>query len=275
MDRKPENTRVKLGAMLLSLCLMMGLMPMTVLAYETGSAGPVKAHVKAVFSEAVETAGADCHICVATVKDESGDFVFHYVYSSDGIWHVQLFDKVRDSLAEPYQSLIPILEKDDNDKKGFLFLSDNQYKDKELDWADPSAVAEKLIPGSGTVTIEEITSSVLSGTSADIIDDYCSDYDEKTVETINEIGETITRPTGANIIEAINNVAKGGPYYIVEDGITKECYDVVIYILVSQLSAYTVTKTVPVSNFIDLPVQLLEEGNAEFAPAPELSTAFT
>ena len=275
MDRKSENIRIKLGAMLLSLCLIIGLMPMTVLAYGTGSIGYVKAHVKAVFSNAVETAGADYHICVATVKDESGDFVLHYVYSSDSIWNVQLFNSVRDRLAEPYQSLIPILEKDDNNKKGFLFLSDNQYKDMELDWTDPAAVAEELIPGSGTVTIKETTSSVLMGTSTDIIDDYCSDYDEKAVETINEVGETITRPTGANIIEAINNVAKGGPYYIVEGGITKECYDVVIFILVSQLSAYTVTKTVPVSNFIDLPVQVLEEGNAEYAPAPQLSAAFT
>ena len=234
----------------------------------------VKAYVKAVFSKTAEIAGADCHICVATVKDESGDFVLHYVYSYDGIWNVQLFNKVRERLAEPYQSLIPILEKDDN-QKGFLFLSDNQYKDKELDWADPAAVAEELVPGSGTVTIEENTSSVLTGTSVDIIDDYCSDYDEKAVETINDIGETITRPTGANIIEAIDDAAKGGPYYIVEDDITKECYDVVIFILVSQLSAYTVTKTMPVSNFIDLPVQVLEEGKAEFAPAPELSAAFT
>ena len=89
---------------------------------------------------------------------------------------------------------------------------------------------------------EENTSSVFSSASTDIIDDYCSDYNEKTVEYINEIGESITKPAGANIIEAINSVAKGGPYYIVEDGITKECYDVVIYIYVSQISAYTATK---------------------------------
>lgn len=111
-----------------------------------------------------------------------------------------------------------------------------------LDWADPAAVAEELIPGGGTVMTEENTSSVFSSASTDIIDDYCSDYNEKTVEYINEIGESITKPAGANIIEAINSVAKGGPYYIVEDGITKECYDVVIYIYVSQISAYTATK---------------------------------
>ena len=263
-----RNIRPKLGAVLLSLCLLVGLAPRTALAVST------KAHVKAVFSEAVETAGVDCHICAATVMDESGDFVLHYVYSSDIGWKVQLFDRVRDSLAEPYQSLIPILEKDDDNKKGFLFLSDNQYQDMELDWADPAAIAEALIPGSGTVTIEDNTSSVLSGTSTDIIDDYCSVYDEHVVETINEIGETINRPKGANIIEAIASVAKGGPYYIVEDGITKECYDVVIYILVSQFSAYTVTKAAAVSNSIDLPVQVLEEGAAEYTPAPELSATF-
>lgn len=112
--------------MLLSLCLLLGLLPMTALAGGTGSYGPTKAHVKAVFSNAVETTGADSQICAATVKDESGDFELHYVYSPDSIWNVQLFDKVRDGLAEPYKSLIPELEKDDNDKKGFLFLSDTQ-----------------------------------------------------------------------------------------------------------------------------------------------------
>ena len=30
--------------------------------------------------------------------------------------------------------------------KGFLFLSDDQYEDMELDWADPAAVAEALVP---------------------------------------------------------------------------------------------------------------------------------
>ena len=62
----------------------------------------------------------DCHICAATVMDESGDFVLHYVYSSDSSWKVQLFNKVRDSFAEPYKSLIPILEKDDDEKKDFF-----------------------------------------------------------------------------------------------------------------------------------------------------------
>ena len=45
-----------------------------------------------------------------------------------------------------------------------------------------------------------------------------------------------------NIIEAINSVTKGGPYYIVEDSITKECYDVVISLHVSRISAYTAAK---------------------------------
>lgn len=200
----------KFTALLLSLCLLVGLLPMTAFAYGTGSkASPTKAFVKAVYSEAVETAGADSQICAATVRDESGDFVLHYVYSSDCIWNVQLFKRVRGGLAEPYKSLIPVLEKDDS-KKGFLFLSDDQYKDMDLNWADPAAVAEALVPGSGTVSTEDITSSVFSSDSADIIDEYCSDYNENTVETINKIGESITRPKGANIIEAIGSVAKGG-----------------------------------------------------------------
>lgn len=242
MNTKRRKTGARLAAILLSLCLIVGLLPVTALADGTEWDGPTKAFVKAVFSNAVETTGADSQICAATVKDESGDFELHYVYSPDSIWNVQLFDKVRDGLAEPYKSLIPELEKDDNDKKGFLFLSDDQYEDMELDWADPAAVAEALVPGSGTVTTQENTSSVSSGTSTDIIEDYCSDYDEKAVEFINEVGESITRPAGANTIEAIYSAVKGGPYYIIEDGIMKECNDVVIYGYVSQISAYTATK---------------------------------
>ena len=242
MRTKKRKTGSRLGAMLLSLCLLLGLLPMTALAGGTGSYGPTKAHVKAVFSNAVETAGADSRICAATVTDESGDFVLHYVYSPNAIRSNELMDQIRDGLEEPYKSLIPVLEKDDNDKKGFLFLSDTQYEDMDLDWSDPAAVAEALVPGSGTVTTEENTSSVFSGTSADIIDDYCKDYDEKVVEFINEIGESITPPTGANIIEAIDYVSKGGPYYIVEDGMMKECYDFVVIMHVTQIYAYTATK---------------------------------
>ena len=229
-------------SLLIVTCLVLGLTPMTAFADGTGRGTATKAFVKAVFSETVGTAGSDSRICAATVKDKRGDFELHYVYSSDSIWNVQLFNRVRDGLAEPYKSLIPVLEKDDNNKKGFLFLSDDQYKDMDLDWSDPAAVAEALIPGSGTVTTEENTSSVFSGTSTDIIDEYFSDYSEKVVEFINIIGESITPPTGTNIIEAIESVSKGGPYYIVEDGITKECYDVVIFMHVSRISAYTAAK---------------------------------
>ena len=106
--------------MLLGLCLLIGLQPITAFANGGGTA-PTKAFVKAVFSEGVENNGADSQICVATVKDESGDFVLHYVYSSDTIWNVQLFNRMRDGLAEPYKSLIPVLKKNDDEKTGFLF----------------------------------------------------------------------------------------------------------------------------------------------------------
>ena len=165
------KTKAKILSLLLAICLVAGLMPMTALA-DT----PTKAFVKAVFSAAAEKTGADSRICAATVKDENESFVLHYVYSSDCIWNVQLFNRMRDGLAEPYKSLIPVLEEDDKNKKGFLFLSDGQYKDMDLDWADPAAVAEALVPGSGTVTTEENTSSVFPGASTDVIDDYCSDY---------------------------------------------------------------------------------------------------
>lgn len=186
-------------SLLIVICLVVGLTPMTAFADGTGRGTVTKAFVKAAFSKTVENAGADSRICAATVKDKSGDFELHYVYSSDSIWNVQLFNRVRDGLAEPYKSLIPVLEKDDNHKTGFLFLSDDQYKDMDLDWSDAAAVAEALIPGSGTVTTEENTSSVFSSASTDIIDEYCSDYNEKVVEFINAIGESITPPTGTNV----------------------------------------------------------------------------
>ena len=204
MNTKKNKTGARPGALLLCLCLLVGLLPMTAFA-----ADHTKAFVKAVYSATAEKAGADSRICAATVKDERGDFELHYVYSSDSIWSVQLFDRVKDCLAEPYRSLIPVLEKDDTSKEGFLFLSDDQYQDMDLDWADPAAVAEALVPGSGTVTTEETTSSVFQGNSVDILADYCSEYDETVVETINEVGESITPPSGTNI-EAINSAAKGG-----------------------------------------------------------------
>ena len=275
MNTKTRKTGARLGAILLSLCLIVGLLPVTALAGGRGWDGPTKAFVKAVFSDAVETAGADSQICAATVTDESGDFVLHYVYSPNAIRSKELMDQIRDGLEEPYKSLIPVLEKDDNDKKGFLFLSDDQYEDMELNWADPAAVAEALVPGSGTVTTVENTSSVFSDASADIINDYCKDYDEKVIEFINEIGESITPPTGTNIIEAIDSVSKGGPFYIIEDGIMKECNDVVIVMHVAQIYAYTATKAASASDPIDLPVRVLEEGDAEYSPAPELSATFT
>ena len=85
----------------------------------------------------------------------------------------------------------------------------------------PRAVAEALVPGSGTVTIVENTSSVFSGASTDIIEDYCSDYDEKVVEIINEIGETYYAPNGSEHHRSDRNASKGGLYYIIEDGITE------------------------------------------------------
>ena len=83
MNTKRRKTGARVGAILLSLCLIVGLLPMTALADGTEWDGPTKAFVKAVFSNAVETTGADSQICAATVKDQSGDFVLHYVYSSD------------------------------------------------------------------------------------------------------------------------------------------------------------------------------------------------
>lgn len=44
---------------------------------------------------------------------------------------------------------------------------------------------------------------------------------------------------------------------------------------VSQISTVTATKAASVSNSIDLPVRVLEEGDTDYSPAPELSATFT
>lgn len=51
------KTKAKILSLLLAICLVAGLMPMTAFA-----ATPTKAFVKAVFSEAVEKTGADSRI---------------------------------------------------------------------------------------------------------------------------------------------------------------------------------------------------------------------
>ena len=113
MNTKTRKTGARLGAILLSLCLIVGLLPVTALAGGRGWDGPTKAFVKAVFSDAVETAGADSQICAATVTDESGDFVLHYVYSPNAIRSKELMDQIRDGLELSliHISCVYILEK--------------------------------------------------------------------------------------------------------------------------------------------------------------------
>ena len=54
------KTKAKILSLLLAICLVAGLMPMTAFAGGTGRFnGPTKAFVKAVFSDTVEAAGAD------------------------------------------------------------------------------------------------------------------------------------------------------------------------------------------------------------------------
>ena len=66
------KTKGRILNLLLVICLVVGLTPMTAFADGTGRGTVTKAFVKAVFSETVGTAGSDSQICAATVKDERG-----------------------------------------------------------------------------------------------------------------------------------------------------------------------------------------------------------
>lgn len=147
MNTKTRKTGARLGALLLTLCLMMGLLPMTAFAKA------VARDTYNIYSDEAVAGGADSQVYAVTIEDVDGEDL-HYVYSPNVPHVTGLMDQIRAGLAEPYKSLIPTLEFNPYNT-GFLCFSREQekYEVMELDWSDPEAVANALISGNGSVSV--------------------------------------------------------------------------------------------------------------------------
>ena len=77
MNTKRRKTGARLGAMLLSLCLIVGLLPMTALAAE-------KRNTYNVYAENVINGGSDSQVYAVTIEDVDGEDL-HYVYSPNAM----------------------------------------------------------------------------------------------------------------------------------------------------------------------------------------------
>ena len=100
MNTKTRKTGARLGALLLTLCLLVGLLPMTAFA---------KAVVRDtynIYSDEAVAGGADSQVYAVTIEDVDGADL-HYIYSENAIHSNNLMDQIRAGLAEPYKSLIP------------------------------------------------------------------------------------------------------------------------------------------------------------------------
>ena len=73
MNTKRRKTGARLGAILLSLCLIVGLLPMTAFAAE-------KRNTYNVYSDEVIAGGADSQVYAVTIENVDGEDL-HYVYS--------------------------------------------------------------------------------------------------------------------------------------------------------------------------------------------------
>ena len=152
--------------MLLSLCLMMGLLPTTAFAADQ----PTKRDEYNVYSANVINGGADSRVYAVTIENVDGEDL-HYVYSG-GIASVihseDLMDQIRAGLADPYKSLIPKFAQDDLSKQGFLCFSNDpeKYESMDLDWAECSEQkpAASITQGGWCASARrvQVTSSVTS-----------------------------------------------------------------------------------------------------------------
>lgn len=257
--------------MLLSLCLMMGLLPTTAFAADQ----PTKRDEYNVYSANVINGGADSRVYAVTIENVDGEDL-HYVYSG-GIASVihseDLMDQIRVGLSEPYKSLIPTtFEGGELVGTGLLYFSRDQekYEEMKLNWDDPKAVADALISGSGSVSVVPNDAAI---SVTDISEIHAGEkiVSEDQLEDLNEhLSELGQLGTGENRVEAM--VGVGFNTEIVED---KEYLDVLNAMHVAQISAFTATKAASVSNSISLPVRVLEEGDTDYSTAPELSATFT
>ena len=266
MNTKKRKTGLRLGALLLSLCLMMGLLPMTAFASE-------KRDTYHVYSDEVIAGGADSQVYAVTIENVDGEDL-HYVYSPNAIRVNALMEQIRAGLEEPYNSLIPIFEEDDYFHLGFLLFSREQdkYEEMELDWSNPQTVADALIPKEGSV-------SVIANDDAISVTDISELHSDENVVSTEQLAaeDFYTNPPELGQLEKGENRVEAmvGVTYRTETVEDKAYYDVFNSMHVTQISAFTATKTASESNSIDLPVRVLEEGDAEYSPAPGLSATFT
>lgn len=279
MNTKTRKTGARLGALLLSLCLLVGLLPMTAFA----SDAPIKRNTYNVYAENVINGGSDSQVYAntVTVKRDGYDgdeiLVLHYVYSPNAIHSNELMEKIRAGLSEPYKSLVLTFEDDDPFSTGFLCFSENQelYAAMNLDWDNPEDVANTLVSGSGSVSVAANDSAI------SVTDISVTHADEKVVSEKQLAAEDFyTNPPelgqlgkGEDRVEAMVGVT-----YRTETVEDKAYYDVFNTMHVAQIyaqGAVSVDKITPASDPITLPVRVLEEGDTDYSTAPELSATFT
>ena len=231
MNTKRRKTGARLGAILLSLCLLVGLLPVTAFA-----ADPLKRNTYHVYSDEVIAGGADSQVYAVTIENVDGEDL-HYVYSPDAIRVNALMEQIRAGLEEPYNSLIPIFEEDDYFHLGFLLFSRDQakYEEMSLNWKDPESVAKSLISGSVSVTSNDSAVSV-----TDISDLHAN---EKVVSTKQlSAADFYTNPPelgqleiGKNRVETIR-----GYTTLIEEG--TKYFDIFQHMHVTQIYAFTARK---------------------------------
>ncbi len=280
MRTKKRKTGSRLGAMLLSLCLLLGLLPMTAFA----SDAPIKRNTYHVYSDAAIAGGSDSQVYANTITIKrdgyDGDeiLVLHYVYSPNAIHSNELMEQIRAGLSEPYKSLVPTFEEGDSNR-GFLRVSQDQekYESMDLEWGNVAATAAALTPN----RVSSLSTHNNSDTAISVTDISEIHSGEKVVskdqlsmedfyEHLSELGQL---GIGKNRVEVITSVSIRTE--TVED---KAYYDVFNTMHVTQIyaqGAVSVDKITPASDPITLPVRVLEEGDAEYSPAPELSATFT
>ena len=169
MNTKKRNIGARLGAMLLSLCLMMGLLPMTAFA----SDAPIKRNTYHVYSDAAIAGGADSQVYAVTIENVDGEDL-HYVYSPNVNSNASI-EKIREGLKEPYKSLILNFD-EETFNNGFLRFSRDQdkYENMKLNWADVRTVAATLI-------YKEGVSAVSNDSAVSVTDISVTHADEKVV----------------------------------------------------------------------------------------------
>ena len=280
MSTNRRKRMSRLGAILLSLCLIVGLLPVTAFA----SDAPIKRNTYNAYSDEVIAGGSDSQVYAntVTVKRDGYDgdeiLVLHYVYSPNAIHSNELMEKIRAGLSEPYKSLVPTFEEGDYNR-GFLRVSQDQekYESMDLDWGNVGYIAASLTPNEVIgLSGHNNSDTAISVTDISVIHDNEKVVSEKQLAAEDfytnppELGQL---GKGENRVEAMVGVT-----YRTETVEGTGYYDIFNSMHVTQiyaLGAVSVAKTEPESGSIDLPVRVLEEGDMDYSPAPELSAAFT